>query len=240
MALAAGAASKEAETPLNSVPSASGAADRTDAAAESKRVAKVPIFIPRDQGVPRVRVRGASRGPGFEKTPSIDALVPEQTGYTLNAKPTLYWYLSDSTDRRVDFTLDAQDSDSVDPEFETTLRGPLEAGINRIDLASYAITLTPGVTYMWYISLFPDSDSRSDARVSGGAIQLMTAPPELQDELDAANSEQRPFVLAAAGIWYDALSVLSENARNSADSARPRAQRAALLKQVGLGTVVVP
>jgi hypothetical protein len=68
----------------------------------------------------------------------------------------------------------------------------------------------------------------------------MTAPPELQQELEAADAEQRPFILAAAGIWYDALSVLSEGVRNSSSSARPRAQRAALLDQVGLGTVVVP
>jgi hypothetical protein len=238
MVWAAGADPKEAEKPPIPDPSAPGSVDRADA--ESKQVARVPIFIPRDAGAPRARVRGASRGPEFANTPSIDALVPEQMGYTLDAQPTLYWYLSNSTDLRVDFTLDAQDSESVDPEFEITLRKPFEAGINRIDLASYGITLRPGVTYMWYVALFPESNSRSDARVSGGAIQLMTAPPELQQELEAADVEQRPFILAAAGIWYDALSVLSEGARNSSSSARPRAQRAALLEQVGLGTVVVP
>ena len=68
----------------------------------------------------------------------------------------------------------------------------------------------------------------------------MTAPPELQKELDAVDAEQRPFVLAAAGIWYDALSVLSESVRSYSDGTRPRAQRAALLEQVGLGAAVVP
>ena len=240
MAWSAGADPKQAEKPSNPAPSALEAADRRDAGTESKKAAKVPIFIPRDEGAPRARVRGASRGPGYQKIPSIDALVPEQMGYTLDAQPTLYWYLSDSTERRVDFTLGAPDSGSVDPEFETTLIGPLAAGINRIDLASYGVTLESGVTYMWYVSLFPDSDSRSDARVSGGAIQLMTAPPELQKELDAVDAEQRPFVLAAAGIWYDALSVLSESVRSYSDGTRPRAQRAALLEQVGLGAAVVP
>jgi hypothetical protein len=236
----AGADPKQAEKPSKLVPSEPAAADRRDKDTESKRDSKMPIFIPRDEGAPQARVRGASRGPGFEKVPSVDALVPEQVGYTLDAQPTLYWYLSDSTERRVDFTLHAADSKSVDPEFETALRGPLAAGINRIDLASYGVTLKPGVIYMWYISLFPHSDSESDARVSGGAIQLMTTPPELQVQLDAADTEQRPFVLAAAGIWYDALGVLSESVRSGSDRTRPRAQRAALLEQVGLGNVVVP
>ncbi len=220
------------------VPVTPKATDRTDA--ESKKVYPVPIFVPRETGAPSARVRGATRGPEFEKIPSIDALVPERVGYTLNAQPTLYWYLSDSTDYPVEFKLVALGSQSADPEFKTTWNGPRDAGIHRIDLGSYGITLRPGVTYMWSVTLLPDASSRSNARYSTGAIQLMTAPPALQDALDAASAEERPFVLAAAGIWYDALSVLSESVRSYSDGTRPRAQRAALLEQVGLGAAVVP
>jgi hypothetical protein len=236
LAWVAGADPKEAEkAPVRATPEAAARANE-----KSEKVAPVPIFIPRDAGAPEARVRGASRGSDFAKIPSIEALVPEQMGYTLDAQPTLYWYLSDSTDRRVDFTLDAQDANSADPESEFTLRGPHEAGINRIDLASHGVTLRPDVTYMWYVTLLPDPPSRDDARVSGGAIQLMTTPPELQHELDAADADQHPFILAAAGIWYDALSVLSEGVRSASGGAQRGAQRAALLKQVGLGVVVAP
>jgi hypothetical protein len=207
---------------------------------DSDPAVRMPIFVPRDVGAPQARVRGASRGSDFAKIPSIDALVPEQMGYTLDPQPTLYWFLSDSTDRRVEFTLDAQGSESPDPQFETTLSPPHDAGINRIDLASHGIELKPGVTYMWYVTLLPDPESRSDARVSGGAIQLMTAPPELREALDASDAEEHPLILAAAGIWYDALSVLSEGVRSQSVGAQRGAQRAALLEQVGLGSVVVP
>ncbi len=93
---------------------------------------------------------------------------------------------------------------------------------------------------MWYVSLLPDPDGRTDARVSGGAIERMSAPPELKAELDAVDADQRPFVLAAAGIWYDALAVLSAGAGDATRGAQPRARRAALLQQVGLGNVAVP
>jgi hypothetical protein len=235
-AWAAGADPKQTEKPAD--PVVRETADREEA--ETKIATRVPIFVPRDVGAPQARLRGASRGPEFAKIPSIDALVPEQLGYTLSAQPVLYWYLSDPTDRRVEFTLDAQDSESENPVLEVTLAGPHEAGINRIDLASYDVTLKPGVTYMWYVTLLPDPESRSDARVSGGAIQLMMAPPELQNELDAADADQHPFILAAAGIWYDALSVLSEGTRSASRGAQRDAQRAALLEQVGLGAVAVP
>jgi hypothetical protein len=41
-------------------------------------------------------------------------------------------------------------------------------------------------------------------------------------------------VLAGAGIWYDALTFLSERIEADPGDALARAQRAALLKQVGL------
>ncbi len=210
------------------------------AGVETPKLAKVPIFIPRDEGAPLARLRGASRGPEFAEIPSIDALVPEQVGYTLNGQPVLYWYLSNPTDRRIDFTLDTQETGSADPLFEVTLPAPHEAGINRIDLASYDITLKSGVTYTWYVTLLPDPESRSNARVTGGTIELMTASPELQQELERADMDQHPFILAAAGIWYDALGVLSEGTRSASGGAHRLAQRAALLEQVGLGAVVVP
>jgi hypothetical protein len=68
----------------------------------------------------------------------------------------------------------------------------------------------------------------------------MTASPELQQELETADMDQHPFILAAAGIWYDALGVLSEGTRSASGGAHRLAQRAALLEQVGLGAVVVP
>jgi len=232
----AGADPKQAQkTALSAEPEAAGRAQ-----VEPQKLAKVPIFIPCDEGTALARIRGASRGPNFAEIPSIDALVPEQVGYTLSGQPVLYWYLSNPTDRRIDFTLDTQEAGSADPVFEVTLPAPHEAGINRIDLASYDITLKPGVTYTWYVTLLPDPENRSNARVTGGAIELMTASPELQQELETADMDQHPFILAAAGIWYDALGVLSEGTRSASGVANRLAQRAALLEQVGLGVVVVP
>ncbi len=191
-----------------------------------------PVFVPRDRGAPVARVGGATRGIETAKIPSIEVLAPERLGYTLDPQPSLYWSISDATDRRVKISLEKLGSDPPRTVFEAVLEGPLEAGVHRIDLARHGVTLEPGVIYMWYVRL----DPRSDGRYGGGGIQRVAAPAELEAELAAADADRKAFILAEAGIWYDAIGVLSEQIESGSAVELARAQRAALLEQVGLST----
>jgi hypothetical protein len=192
----------------------------------------VPIFVPRGTGAPLTRLGGATRGISATPLPTIDALVPEEMGYTLDAQPSLFFALSNATEQRVDFVL--VDDTSSTPRVEVTLDGPLAAGVHRIDLAAHAVKLEPGVTFLWTVALVPDPERRSQDRISGGAIARLDASEELQTQLSQASSDRRAFVLAEAGIWYDAISDLSRRIGSDADSAVARSERAALLEQVGL------
>jgi hypothetical protein len=55
--------------------------------------------------------------------------------------------------------------------------------------------------------------------------------------LAAATPARVPFILAAAGIWYDAIGDLSARIEASPGDTQLRVQRAAQLEQVGLAAV---
>ena len=194
-----------------------------------------PIFIPQRRGAPRTRLGGASRGPGSDGFPEVEALVPEHVGLTLSSQPVLYWHLSEPTDQRVDFTL--IDEESPRPLVEVTLKGPFPAGLQRIDTSRYGVKLRPDVGYQWFVAVVPDPQRRSSDVIAGGGIQRIRASAELRSQLDGADAERVPFVLAEHGIWYDAVHHLSRRITASPDDTHLRRQRAALLSQVGLGRV---
>lgn len=215
-------------------PQESAAADSMDAESQASKstTKRVPKFLQKNLGSPKTRLGGATRGTG-DDIPRAEALVPEESGQTLKAQPVLYWHLSKGTSHRVDFTLIGVDP--VNPLLETTLKGKFEAGIQQVRLADYDIMLKEGVSYQWFVTLVPHPDQPLHNRIIGGGIERLSAPAELQSKLAAAPATDAHFILAEAGVWYDALDSLSQQILTSPDDAGLEAQRAALLDQVGLG-----
>ncbi len=199
----------------------SNAAKRTD----------MPVFKPTNVGAPITRLGGATRST-TGSVPRTEALVPEQAGHTLQAQPVLYWYLAARTDDRIDFALIGVDP--INPILETTLEGPFEPGIQRIRLADHGVTLQPDLEYQWFVRVIPNPDQRLYDRVVGGGIQRLAPSAELDAKLAAAKQGDAHYVLAEAGIWYDALDSLSMQIEAAPENENLRAQRAALFKQVGL------
>jgi len=202
-------------------------------AAESKpaTLAAMPVFTPTNVGAPLTRLRGATRS-ATGSVPRTEALVPEVAGHTLQAQPVLYWYLAGKTDDRIDFALIGVDP--INPILETTLEGPFEAGIQRIRLADHSVNLLPNLEYQWFVRVIPNPDQRLYDRVVGGGIQRLEPSAELDAKLSAAQQGDAHYVLAEAGIWYDALDTLSLQIEAAPEDDNLRAQRAALFDQVGL------
>lgn len=215
-------------------PQESAAADSMDAKpqASKSKTKRVPKFMQKNLGSPKTRLGGATRGTG-DDIPRAEALVPEESGQTLKAQPVLYWHLSKGTSHRIDFTLIGVDP--VNPLLETTLKGDFEKGIQQVRLADYDIMLKEGVSYQWFVTLVPYPEQPLHNRIIGGGIERLSAPAELQSKLDAAPATDAYFILAEAGVWYDALDSLSQQIMTSPNDAGLEAQRAALLDQVGLG-----
>ena len=73
--------------------------------------------------------------------------------------------------------------------------------------------------------------------VSSGQIELLELTQAQKAELENASVEERVMILARQGYWYDAFASLSALIASDPGNSGLRAQRAALLEQVGLPVV---
>jgi hypothetical protein len=188
-----------------------------------------------DRVLARLREPSVLRGEGRVTSPRIQALAPDHVGLTVEASPTLYWALSAPTDQRIEIVV--TDEQAETPLLDRSLDGA-RAGIHAIDLGRAGVRLDPGVTYRWYATVVPDTDDRTSEVVSGGAIRRVPLDPALAKELASSPAGARAHLLASAGLFYDALDVVSGWVSSHPDAAEPRRDRRALLTAVGLASVM--
>lgn len=191
------------------------------------------VYVPPSRGSARARTGGGTRGPGDR--PTLAVLAPDHVGVTNVAQPTFAWFASQPIPGRVDFTL--VDPEAVEPLVEVTLPSPNEAGIQRIHLADYDARLEEGRSYDWSVALVMDPESRDLDVVAAGAIRRAPASPRVAAEIAAGTPAY--IALARAGVWYDAMADLCAAIEADPHDAALRAQRAALLEQVGVGAAAV-
>jgi hypothetical protein len=101
-------------------------------------------------------------------------------------------------------------------------------------LSDHDVKLVPGVEYQWVVALITDPDNRSSDLVASGVIKRVESSSELRQKLAQATPTSLPSVYAEEGIWYDALSALSDQIDAHPEDAALGATRADLLRQVGL------
>ncbi|MCZ4316718.1 DUF928 domain-containing protein [Comamonadaceae bacterium G21597-S1] len=188
------------------------------------------VYKPPLRGAPARRVGGATRGTG-DSGLVLQVLAPDQTGLTTQAQPTLYWYASKASNTSIEVTLIA---DSAEVPVLSKNLALTAAGVQSVDLEKLGVTLQPETDYEWYVSAVSDTDQRSKDVTSGGAIRRVAADPVIRARAEAAGATAAPGVYAEAGLWYDAIAALSRLIERNPADARLRAQRAALLEQVGL------
>lgn len=154
-----------------------------------------PVYQPPARGKPRGRVGGGSRGTG-STLPALTALVPDHTGETVAAQPSLFWNLAPLPPENAKLVFVLTNDESVEPLVEAELARPKSAGIQRIDLASYGVELRTGTEYEWSVALTLDPARHSRDVVTVGWIERADPPAGL--------AMKDPRALAVAGFWYDA------------------------------------
>ncbi len=213
-------------TPIYQAPKAS-----SEGRVRTARLEPLPIYIaPLDLGSPRQGVSGGTRSGG--RVATIHVLAPDHVGLTTESQPVLYWYLGQDTGDRIDVTL--RDQDSVEPLLDVRLPAPQAAGIHAFRLADYGVQLEPGRDYQWFVSIVPDPERRSRDFISGAWIRRKQRSGALTKRLQR---EEPVIVYADESLWYDALAAVSQDIESDPAAKLPRAQRAALLSQVGLAEV---
>jgi hypothetical protein len=196
--------------------------------------ANMPVYTPPDRGSPAGRVGGSSRGEDCSsgKDLMLSVLVPDHTGLTVRDQPSLYWYLSGSTTCPIELTI--RDDQAIQPLLEKRISAPVHPGVQRIQLADYNIHLPLDVPYRWYVALVVDPERRSKDIITGGVIERVAFPEALRAQLDRGGKTQAPSIYAQEGLWYDALTSISELIDAAPNDRVLRQQRASLLEQVGL------
>jgi hypothetical protein len=208
-------------------------AEDADSAAAAKAGAGAAVFSyrPPVRGAPASRVGGGSRGSG-EISGELSVLAPDHTGLTTRSQPTLYWYLSEPANARLDVTVTRDDQ--IDPLVEQVIGTPKTAGIQSLDLAKAGATLKPDVEYRWFVSLTPDEKQRSNDVVASGTIKYIKPDATLENKVASADELTQARIYAEDGIWYDAIDSLSRAIGEKPGDVSLHAQRAAMLDQVGL------
>lgn len=195
---------------------------------------RMPEYKPPRRGAPAGRLAGGTRGTG-DRLPFVCVLSPEHIGLTTREQPSLYWFISQPTSYPIEFTIIP--SWGIRPLLETPLKPPVQPGVQSIRLVEYDVRLEPGVKYKWFVALVPNGDRRSKDIITGGEIELIKLSEALRARLKQANKAEAVHIYAEAGIWYEALTFISELIEDAPDNSLFRKQRASLLRQVGLPQV---
>ena len=188
-------------------------------------------FRPVKAGAASVRVTGGSRGTGAD-TVVLDVLTPDEVGITTQEQPSLFWFQSKPANARFELTL--LQEKQVKPLVQVQIERSTKAGIQRLKLADHGAKLVPGVEYQWVVALVTDPENRSTDLVASGAIKRIEPTVELRDKIKKADPTALPGIYAEAGIWYDALSALSDQIDANPAAENLRETRRELLRQVGL------
>lgn len=216
------------------------AADTSSSTATAK--AALITYQPPFRGAPTRRTGAGTRGicgsiPGLEKNFSLFPLVPSNTALSSTDQPVLYWAVSHPFAGKFVLTITPQaayEFDYPNSILETSLLLTVDAGIQQLDLAEFAVRLQPHQTYHWTISLVCDPKNRSLDLHAGGTIQYQPANKKLKQALLQQRPKEHPVLYAKYGFWYDALHSLSEQVSTEPEL---KLVRTALLDQVGLQKV---
>ena len=164
---------------LTNIPIGWSAEMATNQASVKKKETKVEgrkVFYhpPRGIGRPEGTRSGGSRGsqglPGVFTT-----LAPmNHMGLTSQEQPFLYWYISQTTEYPIEFTL--IEDQAIDPLVEKPLSTTTQPGVQVIRLEDYGVRLEPGKHYRWFVTIVPDKDRRSKDLLASGRIRLAELP----------------------------------------------------------------
>jgi len=223
------------ETPpptMSSVPTASPTVSVKASPVSSPTAGTAKLFYKPPAGAGNIpaRVSGGARGGGTDAV--LIAVVPNHVALTTQAQPSLFWFQSKPA--KAKFELTVVEPKKPKPLVSLTAAQADKPGIHRVKLAKYKVELQPDVAYEWSVAIVPDAENRSRDVIAKGVIKRINPPGDLANRVAQMGDLERAAAFAEAGIWYDAFESVSNAIEAHPDDASLQAQRAALLRQVGL------
>jgi Domain of Unknown Function (DUF928) len=198
-----------------------------------------------NRGLPKGRARGgASRSEMCQATAQpLTALVPSQQvnstetagGLTIAASPTLWFYVpyAIQNDDLVEFVLQDEQHNTI---YQTTLKvSQLKASVVGVPLPKTLPPLAQDRMYHWYFLVYCEPDSPVFVE---GWIERVSINSDLERQIEQASPRERIALLAANGIWYDALTQLVQMRALHPDDTTLAQDWESLLESAGLSMLV--
>ena len=204
-------------------------------------------FRPRLADGSNRRESGIARGShdaNEKEPPRVYLLAPESSiGTTTREQPTLYWYISEPTERKVKLSLIPMPKPGgggprlSEPVLKLELKGVPAAGIQMLDLSKARgpdggpVKLQKGTHYRWAVGV--ELSKSEGAKNPNAQCTLMRV--DGNESLAAATSAggyDAAAAYAAAGVWYDAVATLQQAIEaDKADASLREARRELLASQ---------
>ena len=220
-------AAKETEPPAATTPTPISNPSPEPSRTEPDQVAlaepqgAVSVYDVPDPAAPIVRSTSRS---------GLQVLAPERAGWTTEAQPTLYWHASEAMQSPGEFTLIREGED--EPLVRGRLSAPDGPGIQRIELSQSDISLDEGASYRWTVSFADPAHSGTDLAIGG--IRRVAPPETLRAITGASSVPERLDALERAGLWYDALDLVTRSIEDNSGAKNLVARRNAMLARVGI------
>ncbi len=161
----------------------------------------------------------------------LAVLSPNHTGLTIFEQPALFWYIAQPAPQPVDIRITDEGNSQV--LLDVRMLPPIRPGIHKIDLKDYGIRLQLNTTYQWTVTL--RGNSPDENYTTSGWIMRISPPANLTSVINLPSIKLiSPRSLVEAGLWYDAVWVLSERIQAQPTDSTALLQRASLFEQVGL------
>lgn len=158
-------------------------------------------------------------------------------GLTTSERPTFWFYVpytQDLASSIAEFSL--QDHGGKDV-YRNAIALPPQPGIIAVSLPEN-ISLEVGQTYRWYFKIRCRQQTTSVPVYVEGDIQRINLDARVTQELAAAtNPQQKIFIYAKEGIWFNALTLLAQLRRANYRDPSVEADWQSLLQSAGLGHI---
>ncbi|MEC4819684.1 MAG: DUF928 domain-containing protein [Scytonema sp. PMC 1069.18] len=146
---------------------------------------------------------------------SLTALAPlAYLGRTVSLQPTFAWFVPNSPNRNVEFSLYEYTANGKSKVIYRT-QIPSKAGIMSLSLPLDKASLSVGSQYLWQVALLCNPNHPSEDLLIRAEIEVVATPLNLKNALSKLKDPlKRSQIYAAKGLWYDALAETLNNSTN--------------------------
>lgn len=208
-------------------------------------------IVPPQAGSPNTTVGGASRGtwctenvsdiqsPANRNSHLTPLLPANQTGLTLEERPTFYVYVPQSSATKAFLSIKDDQGNEHYQNF-LDLATVDHSAIMEIPYPEDAPSLKANQDYKWSFVVLCDNRLRPDSPLVEGSIRRINIEEQnsLKQELQQANTDlEKAKVYANAGIWYETIGILAKLQKSNPENSSLNTAWINLLNSVGLNEI---